>query len=164
MYAFFFLPPTSLPNADPKLRGVPCINFCDIRRIKQCIPPKAQWDERREWMKGDQRRSPASRVPLVCVLRDVVSVYHRHGWHTAINTVVLWLSSPAIWLQLLACLSRWNDYKVLQKSHILSSTNIMWNIFLCESFRCIVRPNNSNTMNILNGDCRTFFFLPQTQA
>lgn len=49
---FFFPPPPC--RVSPKLCGVPCINFCDIRWIKQCISPKAQRDERREWMKGDQ--------------------------------------------------------------------------------------------------------------
>lgn len=46
-----------------KLHRVPCTNFCDIRQIKQCISPKAQRDERRDWMKGDQSFCRQSLVP-----------------------------------------------------------------------------------------------------
>lgn len=49
-----FSPSLPLWMLAPKLHKVPCKNFCDIRQIKQYVSPKAQRDERGEWMKGDQ--------------------------------------------------------------------------------------------------------------
>lgn len=102
---FFFFSCLPLLTWALKIHGVPCTNFCNIRQIKQCISPKARRDESREWMKGDQSVCRQSLVPACLFSRDVVCVYHQHGWHTAMNTAVLWLGSPAIWLQLLDCLS-----------------------------------------------------------
>lgn len=108
MYAFSFFSHLPLLTQAPELHGVPCINFCDIRQIKQCILSNAQRDERREWMKGDQSvcQRALSRLFLFSGCCVCVCVYHQHGWHAAINTGVLWLASPAIWFQLLTCRSK----------------------------------------------------------
>lgn len=80
----------------PKLHGVPCINFCDIRQIKQRISPKAK--EMRGESEWKAIKVFASKpFPACSFCQDVrcACVYNQHGWLTAINTIVLWLSSPA---------------------------------------------------------------------
>lgn len=140
MYAFFRLP--CLMWA-PKLCGVPCINFCDIRRIKQCISPKAQRDERREWMKGDQSVHQQAAFCLFvfkgCCVR--LCVYHQHGWHTAINTAILWLGSPAIWLQLPICqddMIKHYDREVVSCQRVIS-----------HKYRLFLWNHNINTAHVL---------------